>query len=85
MKRVVIKLGSSVVADGDGELRMQELARVCDLLARLLRGLLFGVTADDPITFLAMLAALTLVAAIAGYIPALRASRIDPAVALRSN
>jgi predicted permease len=55
------------------------------VLARLLRGLLFGVTADDPITFLAMLAALTFVAAIAGYIPALRASRIDPAVALRSN
>ena len=54
-------------------------------LARLLRGLLFGVTADDPVTFLGMLAALTVVAAIAGYIPALRASRIDPAVALRAN
>ena len=56
-----------------------------DAVARLLRGLLFGVTADDPVTFLGMLAALTVVAAIAGYIPALRASRIDPAVALRAN
>src|SRR5208282_715780 len=35
MRRLVLKLGSSVVADGGGELRMQELARVCDLLARL--------------------------------------------------
>ena len=55
------------------------------LLARLLRGLLFGVTATDPVTFFGMLAALALVAAIAGYVPAYRASRIDPAVALRAN
>jgi predicted permease len=55
------------------------------LLARLLRGLLFGVTATDPATFLGMLAALAIVAAIAGYVPAYRASRIDPAVALRAN
>jgi glutamate 5-kinase len=37
MKRVVIKLGSSVVADGDGALRMDGLAGVCDELARLHR------------------------------------------------
>ena len=55
------------------------------LMARLLRGLLFGVTATDPATFLGMLAALTLVAAVAGYVPAYRASRIDPAVALRAS
>jgi glutamate 5-kinase len=35
MKRVVIKLGSSVVADDDGELRADTLARVCDAAARL--------------------------------------------------
>ena len=55
------------------------------LLARLLRGLLFGVTATDPVTFIGMLAVLAVVAAIAGYVPAYRASRIDPAVALRAS
>ena len=43
------------------------------------------VTARDPATFMAALAALTAVAAIAGYFPARRASRIDPSIALRSS
>jgi predicted permease len=55
------------------------------LLARALGGLLFGVTASDPPTFLAMSAVLVLVAAVAGYLPARRASRIDPSIALRAN
>lgn len=54
-------------------------------LARALSGLLFGVTATDPVTFLSMLGVLTLVAALAGYIPARRASRIDPLTALRAD
>jgi len=53
-------------------------------LARALSGLLFGVTPADPVTFLGMLIVLTAVAAIAGYLPARRASRIDPMVALRA-
>jgi predicted permease len=53
-------------------------------LARSLSGLLFGVTATDPVTFLGMLAVLTMVAALAGYVPARRASRIDPLIALRA-
>ncbi len=53
------------------------------LLARAGSGLLFGVTPTDPVTFAAMLLVLTAVAALAGYVPARRASRIDPMVALR--
>jgi predicted permease len=55
------------------------------LLARALSGLLFGVTPADPITFLGMLLVLTTVAGLAGYLPARRASRIDPMAALRAD
>jgi predicted permease len=52
-------------------------------LSTALGSLLFGVTSGDPVTFVAMGTLLTAVAAIAGYIPAWRASRIDPMIALR--
>ncbi len=55
------------------------------MLARSLSGMLFGVTSSDPVTFFGMLVVLFVVAAIAGYLPARRASRIDPSVALRAN
>jgi predicted lysophospholipase L1 biosynthesis ABC-type transport system permease subunit len=55
------------------------------LLARSASGLLFGVTARDPQTFVAMAAVLAIVALVAGYLPARRASRIDPMVALRAD
>ena len=55
------------------------------VLARALGGMLFGVTASDPLTFLGVPAVLTLVALAAGYLPARRASRIDPSIALRAN
>ena len=53
-------------------------------LARFATGLLFGVTAGDPMTFAVMLAVLLTVALLAGYLPARRASRIDPLIALRA-
>jgi predicted permease len=52
-------------------------------LSSTLSTLLFGVTATDPATFAAMLILLTAIAALAGYLPARRASRIDPMSALR--
>jgi predicted permease len=50
-----------------------------------LGSLLYGVTSGDPGTFAVMGILLTAVAALAGYIPALKASRVDPMTALRSN
>jgi predicted permease len=52
-------------------------------LTRLVRAQLYGVTPDDPWTMMLATIGLTLVACAAGYIPALRASRIDPIRALR--
>lgn len=53
------------------------------LLARALSTMLFGVTPGDPLTFAAMVVILAAVAALAGYLPARRASRIEPITALR--
>ncbi|HYL63719.1 MAG TPA: ABC transporter permease [Candidatus Methylomirabilis sp.] len=52
--------------------------------ARLAASLLYGVTATDPLTFAGMIAVLAAVAALAGYLPALRAARIEPVTLLRS-
>jgi ABC-type antimicrobial peptide transport system permease subunit len=52
-------------------------------LARFMTGLLYGVRATDPVTFLAVAMLLGLVALAACCVPALRAARVDPMVALR--
>jgi predicted permease len=52
-------------------------------LGQLLSGLVFGITATDPPTFIAVSVLLTAVAAAACYVPARRAARIDPVAALK--
>jgi len=52
---------------------------------RAMSTLLFGVSARDPVTFAAVAGALALVALLASYIPARRAARVDPMVALRND
>ena len=52
-------------------------------LTRTLRTLLFEVRAADPLTFLAIIALLAVIALLASYLPARRASNVDPMVALR--
>lgn len=53
------------------------------ILARLMSTLLFGVKADDPLTFAAVALMIAAVAVLASYVPARRASRVDPMAALR--
>jgi ABC-type antimicrobial peptide transport system permease subunit len=52
-------------------------------LGRLLESQLFGMTARDPLTFAVATATLLVSALLAGYVPAARATRVDPLVALR--
>ncbi len=55
------------------------------LAARGVASLLYGTEPSDPLTYAGMIALLLAVALVAGYLPARRASRIDPMIALRTN
>jgi predicted permease len=53
-------------------------------VTRLMSGLLYGVRSNDPLTFIAVAVMLSAIALIASYIPARRAAKVDPMVALRN-
>jgi ABC-type antimicrobial peptide transport system permease subunit len=55
------------------------------LLTRFLRGLLYGVSAMDPLTVLSVTALMLLIGVAACYLPALKAMRINPVTAIRAN
>jgi ABC-type lipoprotein release transport system permease subunit len=55
------------------------------LLARVLEGLLYGVRPRDPLTFITVAVALTMVAAVASYVPARRAASLELTSALRQD
>ena len=52
-------------------------------VTRVLDGFLYGVTASDPLTFVGVPTLLGTIALAAGYLPARRAAKVDPMVALR--
>jgi len=53
-------------------------------LTRLMSGMLSGVSSADPVTYLAVIGMLVISALIASYLPARRATRVDPVVALHA-
>ncbi len=75
-----------VVSDGLGWAALWIVAGAfgARVLARSLASLLYGVTATDVPIFVAMAAGLALVALVASMLPAIRAARVDPMLALRS-
>jgi putative ABC transport system permease protein len=76
--RLILRQGAGIAATG------LTLGTIAALLAtQALSSLLFGVNAKDPGIYLAVAVVLALVVLMASYVPARRAARVDPLVALR--
>jgi hypothetical protein len=73
LKRALVQLGIGVAVGLAGAVG----------LSNVLKGILFGVTPTDPVTFAAITAVLAVVAIAAALLPARRAARIDPLTAIR--
>jgi putative ABC transport system permease protein len=76
--RLIVKQGMLITVIGIGFGLLGTLA-----LSSILKSQLFGVSTTDPWTLLGVVCALSFVAFVACYLPALRATRVDPMVALR--
>lgn len=76
--RLIVKQGMLITVIGIGFGLVGTVA-----LSSILKSQLFGVSATDPWTFLGVVSALSFVAFVACYLPARRATRVDPMVALR--
>ncbi len=73
-----LRQGSVIVAAGIGAGLV-----VAALVTRVMAALLFGVSAVDPLTYVAVSACLAATALLASYVPARRAAKLDPSIALR--
>jgi ABC-type antimicrobial peptide transport system permease subunit len=78
--RLVLRQGASLAFVGIGVGAVAALG-----LTRLIGGLLYGVSATDPLSFLGVTALLVLVALLASFIPARRAAKVDPMTVLRGS
>jgi putative ABC transport system permease protein len=76
--RMILRWGLTVAASG---IAIGLVAAVA--LSPVLKALLFGVTSRDPVTYVVVGATLATVALLACYVPAARATKIDPLIALR--
>ena len=79
VERMILKEGGVLLATG-----LVAGVGIALVSAQVIRGLLFGVAPHDPMTFIAVVVVMGAIGIVACWIPALRASRVDPAITMRS-